>query len=92
MTGALEGLTETQARGLIELRAACDEGIRLGGQGWVRAYDLCGTKDERSAANMRSMLPLGLVEGRKPPGLGQTQWRWRITEAGRAFITGGTDA
>lgn len=81
-------LSETQLRGLIELAAAQDEQIRYGQSDWVRARNLSGTKAERSASNLQSLAALGLVEGEKANAYNkQGQWRWRITEAGRAALT-----
>lgn len=86
-------LSETKRRALQELRAACDERIRYGGEGWVGTAALCGPKLIRSARMMRSLVALGLAEGVKPEGAAQQQWRWRITDQGRAALKeGGADA
>ena len=76
-------LTETQMRGLIELAAACDESIGLGGEGWVRTNRICGTKEERSASNMRGLVRLSLAEGVKYGPNPQGQWSFRATSEGR---------
>lgn len=79
-------LTETQLRGLLELNAASNESIRYGGSGWVQTRDICGTKRQRGASNMRSLIDLGFAEGRKDGPNGQSQWSFRITEQGRTEI------
>jgi hypothetical protein len=78
---------ETQERGLIELEAACNESIRYGGSGWVKTSRLSGCHEERSAANMRSLVSLEFAEGRKAGVMPQGQWLFRITPLGRQVIT-----
>lgn len=80
-------LTGLQRRSLGELRSACDERIRYyGGEGWVRTFDLSGTPAERSATTLRSLVGLGLAQGRRDGGNRQAQWRWRITDKGRGVL------
>lgn len=82
-------LTRAQRSGLAELKAACDERAKYGpdSEQWVRTLDLSGSPHERSAANMRRLVALGLADGKKyfndSP---QSQWAWRITAAGRAAL------
>ena len=82
-------LTKAQRAGLNEPAAACDESLRYwpSSKGWTRTGLLSGTPEQRSAANMRSLVALGLAEGEKPNGGRQSQWRWRITEAGRSALS-----
>jgi hypothetical protein len=79
----MKALTETQLNGLRELGA-----VHLNND-WVDAHFLSGTKAERSAANFRRLMALGLVEGKKDGTNRQGQWRWRITEAGRQALAQG---
>ncbi len=75
-------LSKAQRQGLVELQAVHDDGAL-----WVRPQWISGTKRERSAANFRSLMALGLVEGRKGDAYNpQGQWRWRITPAGLSAL------
>lgn len=71
-------LTEAQRRGLIECCAM--------GDGSFYSRHLSGTKTERSTANLHSLRRLGLLEAVKEGDNPQSQYRWRITPAGRAAL------
>lgn len=81
-------LTTTQRNCLGELAAACNERVKFYGSEWVRSFHLSGTPQERSATTLRSLVSLGLAEGKKAPGSKQAQYLWRVTDAGRALLDG----
>lgn len=78
-------LTEAQRRGLIECCAM--------GDGSFYSRHLSGTKQERATSNLHSLRKLGYLEAVKEGPNGQSQYRWRVTPAGRAALAdGGRDA
>lgn len=85
-TSRPETTTPTWPRTLTELCAACDELLRWKNSDWVRSRDLCGTDAERSARRLRNLMAQGFVEGRKCGDSRQSQWAWRITNAGRKAL------
>ena len=78
----------TAIRALVELEAASDGVARESGgnRHLVRASEISGTKQQRSAGVLTRLMGLGLVLGVKAPGARRGQWRWAITAAGRAEL------
>lgn len=54
--------------------------------GWQRTMDVGGSDASYHSKVLARMLPNGWVERRKGTGMGDRQWKWRITDKGSAAL------
>lgn len=79
--------TERDLEVLDELRAATDNYLSLGEDGWVQPIDCGGTNSSDHSYRLSKLAKMGLAEQRRRGGWSRGSRSYRITDAGRAALS-----